>query len=644
MKLVNVVCDGATRRGFSKDDGSIELTIESRRSNGTNNICVPSLPDKLKGEVHPAAIDLVRIAAFSYWADQMVDRPVDVDVAGDMWPRKFVMRVPVDDPQLWSSADVSEALTAALNYGTGDTWSFRFTQLQQDAQERQAYLFAVDPLAVGGVDQISLFSGGADSLCAAIDQSAMGREPLLVSHAPLPRTQHRQTTLQRALAQSALRWHFPSVAVQITKRGTSEKERTQRTRGFLYSAIGAATAASFGLEDVVLADNGFVSVNLPLNGQTIDTKMSRTTHPKFQWHMNKLLRLVVPGVTIRNPLLFRTRSEVLDILKAANLQALLRESNSCAAGGRLPEATPHCGTCSQCVDRLIGVMAAGLAAFDSPYKTDIATAELSGFPLMMVESYIRLMRRLRHLPIEQLVETYPEVIDCAISLSPDEFPQLLDMLVRQADQAHEAFVTIGKTHAEAHMAGELPGTCLISLAATGKPQSRPPKWRPPVLRVVELTPAEAAEFSAARFNSRLPVTISGERSKLASNRIEIDGKRLDLPDADFILLLRLILELGRTTDGYATKGGGRKPGGLADEPGIVPASIEQAISRLRRLLAPIVSDAGDRGFIETNSGRIRVSTHLRYIDCNVVALKEHPNDVIRHLAAELMMTGAFPVA
>jgi hypothetical protein len=83
------------------------------------------------------------------------------------------------------------------------------------------------------------------------------------------------------------------------------------------------------------------------------------------FQMNGLLRLLwnEPPV-VSNPLEERMRAEVLEILKRNDVSALLQATNSCAATRGLPNETPHCGVCSQCVDRRFASLAAGLADHD----------------------------------------------------------------------------------------------------------------------------------------------------------------------------------------------------------------------------------------------------------------------------------------
>ncbi len=163
----------------------------------------------------------------------------------------------------------------------------------------QPFLLDADPKLVGDPSSVLRFSGGTDSFCAAMHEAAAGRKPMLVSHSPSGRVAGQQSRLRDALAGSSLGWHVPHYRVEVTKRAVSEKERTQRSRGFLYSSVGAAVAARFGLNDVVVADNGFVSVGLPLNGQTVGAKMSRTTHPRFQYLFNRPCNLLLPTVRVR---------------------------------------------------------------------------------------------------------------------------------------------------------------------------------------------------------------------------------------------------------------------------------------------------------------------------------------------------------
>lgn len=636
MRRIVVACDGVRVPHRLAETGSSPLLLSSNNSAGAPNIRIPSLSVKLRGAVPNAALDLLRIAAFVYWADQMVSRPVNTDVSGEHWKRTFVMLVPVLEPDLWRRPEVFGALHSVLNYGTDDEWIFHFEQGREPLG--QGFLFDADPTLSGDPGSVLLFSGGTDSLCAAIEDAAAGRRPLLISHSPSPRSEGQQRKLRDALAGASLGWSFPRYAVEVSKRAIAEKERTQRSRGFLYSSIGASVAAGFGLQDVVVADNGFVSVALPLNGQTVGAKMSRTTHPRFQYLFNRLLALALPGVRIRNPLLFRTRAEALQVLTLHGLEKTLRDTYSCAAGGRLPSAASHCGTCSQCLDRRIAVIAAGMQALDVNYQTNVFLDELEGADLMLAESYVRLMRKVGNLTSPALLEEFVELTDCAshdVDGEPQAVERIVEMVRRQAETALEAIVEAGEPVKADLYSGKFPTTCMVRLALAGSPVRKRKDWTPPIPPEIRLTAEEEQQFRNERFASRLPIVLTGKAERRTSTLVEIAGQHVVLADAELILLLRLIVALYESRDGFCRKGGGKLPGGIVDEPGIVPGQVDQAIGRLRQVVQPALGDLDPLRFVEVSRGRVRLSTHRSYIEVRRAELKAHPNDVVRNLVARI---------
>lgn len=105
----------------------------------------------------------------------------------------------------------------------------------------------------------------------------------------------------------------------------------------------------------------------------------------------------MPGrPVIANTIWDQTRSEGLALLKAAGLEELLQESNSCSNIRGLPNVKPHCGVCLQCVDRRFATIAAGLQDYDlkERYKTDVFRHELpEGKARDTAVSYVRFARR-----------------------------------------------------------------------------------------------------------------------------------------------------------------------------------------------------------------------------------------------------------
>lgn len=622
---VLVRCDGARApRGLAGPDWT-SLDIGSDASKGGYNIRIPALDAKLAGNIPDVAFDLVRIGAFVYWADQEVSRRTDVDVYGQLWNRRFAVALPVLDLAVWTQPEVRQALERAVGYGTDDRWEFYFSQAPPTVRR---FLFEAGSGRLLSPDSVLLFSGGTDSFCAAAAEASNGRRPILVSHSPSTRAKAHQRALRSALDGGGLGWDFPLVHTEVTKIGNPERERTQRSRGLLYSAVGAAVAASLGIEDVVLADNGYVSVGLPLSGQTVGAKMSRTTHPRFQYLFNTLLDLVLPGTKIRNPLLFNIRAEALVSVDQLGLGSSLKETRSCAAGSRLAEDAPHCGTCSQCIDRRIGFLAAGLSSHDTQYVTDIFGGELNETQVVLAESYLRLMRSLRSVGPAGLMQKYVELSDCATTdaaASPAALQRLAEMVCRQADAFTQVLEGEASRRAPTLVAGRYPRNSLLALALA--PTSPRPRLRlagAPSTPVVVLSEAEERESSRAGFIANVPFVITGQMVSRASNRVEIGGLPVNLRDAEMTLLLRLVVELFTSVEGWCPKS-------MIVSEGCSPPDIDNAVLRLRRSLGPGLGAIDPNEFIQSSRGKLRVSTHRKYIEVRTNEFETHPNYEIRRL-------------
>ena len=91
------------------------------------------------------------------------------------------------------------------------------------------------------------------------------------------------------------------MALTVNKQRTHERDRTQRSRGFLYASLGVAAAAALKVREVLASDNGHVSVGLPINGQVLGSMASRTTHPRFLFLMNRLVAKLDLETRLRIP-------------------------------------------------------------------------------------------------------------------------------------------------------------------------------------------------------------------------------------------------------------------------------------------------------------------------------------------------------
>jgi 7-cyano-7-deazaguanine synthase in queuosine biosynthesis len=385
----------------------------------------------------------------------------------------------VADPDFWGQEAIRSRLAAVLSFLTDDQWEFHLSPATAEAQ--QIPLDVREDAVLRHPNALVLFSGGADSLCATVEAVAeQGLLPVLVSHRPAPHIDVRQQALVDALQHRLPTWGFPHLSFWIHRKGQEAADSSQRSRAFLYASLGAAVASELGIERVLLGDNGIVSLNLPLNGQLIGALASRSTHPKFIALFNAFITTVFPSpVCLSNPLQFRTRAEVLSILSRTGQAALLQETTSCSRERGRPRAAPHCGYCSQCVDRRFGSLAAGLDEHDlaERYDVDIFTDALpEGEARTVAESYVRLARNIDALPDEEFFDGYPQLYDCIDANDPaphETARHLVALLKRHATSVLGVTADMVSRHSRDLVIGAIPESSLLRLAVGGAPAHPP---------------------------------------------------------------------------------------------------------------------------------------------------------------------------
>jgi hypothetical protein len=326
------------------------------------------------------------------------------------------------------------------------------------------------------------FSGGADSACELVEAIALRREkPLVVSHRPSTYWIARQRDLTEAIRGKFPVWPLPYLGFRIHRKNSEPADSAQRSRAFLYASLGAAVASELHIPKILLADNGVVSLNLPISAQLTGALASRATHPKFIDLFNRFIAALAPEpLTLSNPLWSRTRAETLEILKTAGAEDLLQATVSCSRTRGQPAAKPHCGICYQCVNRRFASIAAGLEAHDAAarYGVDIFSESLrEGEARTTAESFLRFARTVREWSPERLFLEFPQLDECIMDDDPSEHEtavQLAGVIQRHAAQVRDAMRKMYARFGGALADGTLPGDCLIALGVPRLPQAEAP--------------------------------------------------------------------------------------------------------------------------------------------------------------------------
>jgi hypothetical protein len=427
-------------------------------------------------------IDLLELAAYVYGADWAASRGGEASRGmGAEWRRRFRFVIPVRRPELWSSPPVLDALSETLGFLTDDEYQFEFEEHRGSPPGVQDYLELGDEAAARfEPDEVILFSGGLDSLAGVVDVVlGQGKRAALVSHHSADKVVARQKQLVATLREIApgRLLHFP---VLLRKRESLSKEYTLRSRSFVYASLGAAVGRMLGKHRILMCENGIVSLNLPIARQLVGARSSRTTHPKALACFSMLFEMLFGESTcVDNPFFWKTKAEVVTVVGDHGCSHLLASTISCSRVHQMSKDQPHCGECSQCIDRRFGVLGAGLETEDpeAQYRLKLLVDEWkAGQPRTLAESYIRFAVDARSASVEAFYARFAGEISRAVQPLPgDRDTNAREVVDAQKRHAASVFSILEKEvarRASGLLDGSLPPYCLLRIAVTSHDQLR----------------------------------------------------------------------------------------------------------------------------------------------------------------------------
>lgn len=301
--------------------------------------------------VSPQSMDFLSIALAVTAADTFVRR---VETA-DGWARKFVIKLPLVEPDRWRS--VKDSLELAFRFLSGDMWEFEFSEggyLPPEPYSRQGRHKLLD---LNGLDCVCLFSGGLDSAIGAIDLLAMGRTPLLVSHAYKGDKKHQDRIVVPMRGQYS---RFAVNANPLSANGDTEITMRTRSCNFLaFGALGACAVQAINPQNLVelfVPENGFISLNAPLTFRRLGSLSTRTTHPYFMGLIQDIFNTTEIPCVINNPYQFKTKGEMVTQCHETDiLRQIVEDTVSCSHWKR---TNKQCGVCVPCLIRRSSLYAA----------------------------------------------------------------------------------------------------------------------------------------------------------------------------------------------------------------------------------------------------------------------------------------------
>jgi len=330
------------------------------------------------GEPSSPASDLLRIAAAAYLADRLT-------VRNQFFVRNMNILVHVVDASIWSR-NILKQVENLLSWLTGDEWKI---SLRQSTVLPKPITLS---LPIAPMDEVALLSGGLDSLCGGIDMVDDGKRRLFIGHtdgtAVVQKAQNDVHQFIHDLNSTNTAGFRSLVFSNIGKK----VEASTRSRSLLFMSLATAMATSTGANKVVVPENGYTSLNVPLNEARGGALSTRSTHPTTFARINHILSDLGICVSISNPYQPLTKGEFVKVAYdklGDQFVNFLPQTISCGKldGTYFKGGNPNwgCGLCVPCVVRRSSIIAAGITDL-TPYLS----VNLSGDPL----SKLRAARKL----------------------------------------------------------------------------------------------------------------------------------------------------------------------------------------------------------------------------------------------------------
>lgn len=469
-----------TRVNLGEDGAAIgrEFSIRVNGTNPTFKIATDRIEARLVAPMTDLLLDLLDVAGVVFCADSTVKRGgLTRKDFGDAWRRSFSFTIPVRCPEVWKRPEVGKALTDAVHFLTDDDVDFAFHADEWDTNPQTYLDFDPSGGAAYRIDEVILFSGGLDSLAGALETLATtDKQVALVSHESAPKIISHQRELAKMLKQK-----YPGrvlhIPVKAHRMGTEAQETTQRSRSFLFAAIAHVIARIAGVPRILFFENGVVSHNLPISNQVIGTMATRTTHPMSLHLLSRFLdTLGGSPIPLVNGYAWFTKTDVVRKIAEHGGASMIRSAVSCTSVREQSILFTHCGACSQCLDRRVAILAAGLEAEDptDQYAIDILfDARTNEHDRIIAIDWANHALGLAELPFFEFSKAYIGELTRIVSGHCDT-PMI--NVARRVHHLHQrqgrlvlsVFAKAMAANAESLLRGTLPETSLLRIVANQK--------------------------------------------------------------------------------------------------------------------------------------------------------------------------------
>lgn len=250
-----------------------------------------------------------------------IDKRISRTLFPDNWTRNLKVSIPVLELEKWN--EVKDKINETLNFLTGDDWNIEFRKTEEIYVMNNGMVNKKNRINKSDFDTVSLFSGGLDSFCGAIELMKNGKSPCFIGHNEYPKLRLKQEELCELINKEYSERRCKFISFSANSRSPIYKgeklsiiENTSRGRSFLFLCIALTIAGIIGNNvNVYIPENGFIGLNVPLTDSRKGSCSTRTTHPYFLKNMNEIISKVGINNKIINIFAYKTKREIVNLVK-----------------------------------------------------------------------------------------------------------------------------------------------------------------------------------------------------------------------------------------------------------------------------------------------------------------------------------------
>lgn len=351
--------------------------------------------------------DFFLVSAIVYGVDNLLSRAI---YSNDGWTRDIEVEFPVNNLAVWNGKE--DKLKQILDFLTGDNWQISFREIEDvDLFQPRTNRRKIPYYERDTVKSVSLFSGGLDSLIGVIDELeklSNNERILLVSHfdskSPGPNGDQRKL-LRHLMTQYPNKIYWVQSKLALSRKDIDGNrvsiEKNYRSRSLFFIGLGIYLSPT---DELIIPENGTISINYPLTPSRVSSLSTRTTHPYVLKNTQELLADLGLPTRIHNPYTFKTKGEMfIECANQAFLQSIYQDSVSCGKRGFRqyhfdnPNEKHNCGRCMPCIYRRAALNKASLDNENhyGNFITKVSSVGNNDLPALF--SYLK-----RNIPLEKM--------------------------------------------------------------------------------------------------------------------------------------------------------------------------------------------------------------------------------------------------